>query len=405
MRILVISNFYPPYYAGGYELGCYEVMQALKERGHEVRVLASTYGLNHAQADRGIYRWLESDSGWKYKGFIDYKVKLLKKELNNQKAFKRIIGLFKPDLVYIWNLSGVSVSLAFMAQHMGLPVCYYVFDKWLSQWESDTWYSLWNRRFICQGRCREILFWLIGGVSGLCIPTGSLKLGQVQFASHYLKQACLTKGKSMLNAEVIHWGLDVNKYPYKKAICNPPRLLYVGQIVEHKGVHTAVEALKKIIQLPGYESITLTIAGGTRDAKYEINIKRMVSSLGLENNVRFMGFIPRENLSSVYQEHDILLFPSTWEEGFGIILLEGMSSGLAVVSTSTGGSAEILQDEINALVFPKEDADMCANQILRLMREPGLFEKIRYNGRRTVEGKFNFEPMINKIESLLCQLK
>jgi glycosyltransferase involved in cell wall biosynthesis len=78
-----------------------------------------------------------------------------------------------------------------------------------------------------------------------------------------------------------------------------------------------------------------------------------------------------------------------------------MSSGLAVVGKATGVSREILEDEVNALVFPKEDAEACSSQILRLMDGLKLLESIRQNGRKTIEERFSFEYMIEKIEDSL----
>jgi glycosyltransferase involved in cell wall biosynthesis len=171
--------------------------------------------------------------------------------------------------------------------------------------------------------------------------------------------------------------------------------LYVGQVTSLKGVHTAVEALKVIVKQPGHRSTTLTIVGGP---DYGNRIHRLVWSLGLENNVRFTGLVPREQLPSIYREHDILLFPSIWEEPFSLTLLEAMSSGLAVVSTNTGGSSEILRSEENALIFRKEDADTCAMQVIRLLEAPRLFDNLRRNARSTVERDFRLDDMVNKID-------
>ena len=73
-----------------------------------------------------------------------------------------------------------------------------------------------------------------------------------------------------------------------------------------------------------------------------------------------------------------------------------MSSGLAVVGTNTGGTTEILRDEVNALIFPKEDAEACATQIKRLTGDAELFSKIRLNGRQTVESQFRLEGMVDQ---------
>ncbi len=404
MRILVISNLYPPYYVGGYELGCRDVVEGLKARGHDVKVLTSTYKVGTAQQDGAVYRWLEADLEWvRPLKFHEYCFKLLKKEIINQRAFKRLCSVFKPNVVYMWNLTHVSLSLALMAQQAGFSVHYFVFDNWLSRWDSDPWYSLWNRqpRRVTSRLGKQSLRPILS-VAGLVVPSNSLDLRHVQFASLYLKQFALQAGKPVGEAKVIHWGVDANQYSYDKSVPhNPKQLLYVGQIVRHKGVHTAIQALKVIVQQPGYESATLTIVGGTIVPDYEAYVRGLVYSLGLESRVLFTGLIRRESLPPIYQEHDILIFPSVWDEPFGITLLEAMSSGLAVVGTDNGGSRDILEDEVNALVFPKEDTGACAMQVLRLMEDSELFERIRKHGRRMVEEKFRFESMMDKIERSL----
>ncbi len=401
MRILAISNYYPPYYIGGYELGCHDAVEGLKARGHDVKVLTSTYGVGKRECDGEIYRWLQEDLSWVIHRRVNF-AKLLRKEVNNQIAFKRLCAIFSPDVVYAWNLTHVCVSLAFIAQRIELPICYFVFDNWLSRWKKDSWYSMWNsrlRRII--SRFGKRLSGSLPSISDLFPASISLDLRNVQFASQYLQGFALQTGMQVKRAKVIHWGVDVNQYPYRRVPNNPKRLLYVGQIVRHKGLHTAVEALRLIVQQHGYRSVFLTVAGGTIVPDYEAYVRRLVSSLNLESNVHFLGFVSHESLPSVYQEHDILLFPSVWDEPFGITLLEGMSSGLAVVGTGTGGSSEILEDEVNALLFPKEDAKACSTQILRLMEDSELFEKLRRNARRTVEERFRFADMMNKIEDSL----
>jgi glycosyltransferase involved in cell wall biosynthesis len=237
--------------------------------------------------------------------------------------------------------------------------------------------------------------------SGVLPSASDLDLRGAQFASRYLKRVALESGKSIGDAKVIHWGLDVSQYPDKPASRHPHKLLYVGQIVEHKGVHTAVEALKILIEKYGRKATTLTIAGGSVIKPEETRVRNMVRDFGLENNVRLTGLLPREELPAVYQEHDIFLFPSVWDEPFGITLLESMASGLPVVGTGTGGSAEITQHEQNALLYPKGDAEACAAQVVRLMDDPTLFERMQQNGRRTVEEKFRFETTMDSIENAL----
>src|SRR5215210_2495475 len=104
MRILVISNFYPPHFIGGYEIGCRDVVEELKARGHQARVLTSTYGVGVPRHDGGVYRWLEADFESDAQAGVRGLIKLLRRESVNRRAINRLCKRFKPDLVYAWNL-------------------------------------------------------------------------------------------------------------------------------------------------------------------------------------------------------------------------------------------------------------------------------------------------------------
>lgn len=399
MNILVLSSLYPPHYVGGYELGCRDVVEGLKRRGHTIAVLTSTYGVTRPESDGEVFRWLRSDLGWDYDSAVGDRVRLLEKEIRNRRAFRRLVARFQPDLVYVWAMRSISLSLLFMAGQIGLPLCYFVSDDWLANWEGhDRWLL---RPHHPARRAFKAVLGMAADAFGGRAPIVTPDLRRVQFASEYLKQTALRRGKAVADAEVIHWGVDIGRFPYRPARPGgATRLLYVGQLAQPKGVHTAIEAFRLLAEDGNYD-ITLTIAGGTIFPEYAARLRSMVGSAGLEQRVHFTGLLPREQLPGLYQAHDILIFPSAWEEPFSITLLEALASGLAVVGTTTGGSAEILRHDINALVFPKEDAPACAAQIRRLLNQPGLFERVRLAGRQTVEQRFRIETMIERIEQSL----
>ena len=400
MRILVISNFYPPHFIGGYEIGCRDVVDALRSRGHDVRVLTSTHGVNGPQQEGHVYRWLASDRALQIGDSPADLPRVIRKELINRRAFDRVCRGFAPDVVYVWNATHISISVAVRARRMGMAVCYFISDHWLKGWESDALYALKRRT---PQRLHRRLLWrqlmALLHASGL-LPRDGPDLSRVQFASRFLQRAALEAGRPVADAEVIHWGIDLDRFPFNETANQPRRLLYVGQVTALKGVHTAVEALKRVIEQPRHRATVLTIVGGP---DYDDRIHRLVSALGLDGHVRFTGLVPREQLPAIYREHDVLVFPSVWDEPFSITLLEAMSCGLAVVATNTGGSPEILKDGVNALIFPKEDAAACARQVARLLDDAELFERIRREARRTVEEGFRLERMVDRIDLALKQ--
>ncbi|MBU1726652.1 MAG: glycosyltransferase family 4 protein, partial [Candidatus Omnitrophica bacterium] len=396
--------YYPPRVIGGYELACREAAQGLRAKGHKVCVLTSASGEDININDDGVYRLLKLDSEWSKASLPVSLLKLWGRELADKNTLRRIVKSFKPDIVYVWNMAHLAVSLVSLLQRMGLPVSFYVFDDWLSKWENDPWFAsltqnpagLLNRAFWHVFR----FFARITGTFALSLPG---ELSSAQFASEYLKKLTFDSVKSIKSCDVIAWGIDVGKYHYKSPSLNPVRLLFVGQIAAHKGIATVIRALEILNKRSG-NGFTLTIAGSFPVADYEGYIKELIVNLGLKDKVTITGQLSRESIISLYGQHDILIFPSVWDEPFGLVLLEAMASGLPVVATGTGGSSEIVRDGYNALIFPKEDAAACADRIQSLIKDKELFERIRANARRTVEEKFRLSLALDKIESSLKKL-
>jgi glycogen(starch) synthase len=243
---------------------------------------------------------------------------------------------------------------------------------------------------------RAVLCW----IDGTCHDVGVFPtLRHALFASEYLRRVHGGTGLEIVGAKVVPWGIDTSRFKDSTGRSGPPRrLLYAGQLVEHKGVHTAVEALQLLRKTHGCSELSLTLVGGAPYPEYEQRLRSTVDAWGLREHVSFLGALPREELPKIYGSHDILLFPSIWQEPFGIVLLEAMAAAMAVVATGTGGSAEIVRHELNALTFPAGDAVSCANRVLRLLREPGLCSKLGEAARRTVTERFPLKRTIDAIE-------
>jgi glycosyltransferase involved in cell wall biosynthesis len=222
----------------------------------------------------------------------------------------------------------------------------------------------------------------------------------VYFASQYLKERTLA-GKAVEAAKVIYWGVDISRFRFKRDTFNPLRLLYVGQLMPHKGIHTAIEAMACLEEAGASAGLTLDIVGGSTQPQYVRDLERLVRQYNLATNVTFCGTSSREEIASWYQDHDVLLFASEWEEPFSITLLEAMASGLGIVATMTGGTAEIVRQDENALVFQARDARACAREIRRFLENRDLYEAIRRRARQTVEEHFQLQSMIDQLEELL----
>jgi glycosyltransferase involved in cell wall biosynthesis len=88
-------------------------------------------------------------------------------------------------------------------------------------------------------------------------------------------------------------------------------------------------------------------------------------------------------MAALYRSADVVLFPSEWNEPFGIVGLEAMACAVPVVATGTGGSGEYLAHESNCLLFEKGDPDALADAVRRLAGDAGLRRRLVAAGRAT----------------------
>ena len=125
---------------------------------------------------------------------------------------------------------------------------------------------------------------------------------------------------------------------------------------------------------------------------------RLAEELGFAPAVTMLGAQDQGGLVRLYHQHQVLVFPSEWDEPFGIVLVEAMACGLPVMCSGTGGSAEIVDGATTGLRFRPGDPDDLAAKALELLRHPELRERLAHQGRRRVEQEYDVERMVDAIE-------
>jgi len=145
----------------------------------------------------------------------------------------------------------------------------------------------------------------------------------------------------------------------------PVRILSVGRLIERKGQHHLIDAARLLCDRgqAGFE----VVLAGTGDS--EGALKEQVAQAGLQDRVRFLGFVSREEMPDVYAAADLFVLPS-YNEGMSVALLEAMASGLPVVVTPTGGTEELLDG--NGFMVPWADAAALAETVGKLIGSPEL---------------------------------
>ncbi|CZF77481.1 glycosyltransferase [Grimontia marina] len=143
------------------------------------------------------------------------------------------------------------------------------------------------------------------------------------------------------------------------------QLLAVGRITEQKDYSTLINAIPKILK---YREVSLTIVGGIFCEKEYSKLKALITSLGIESCVHFVGYT--DNVAEYYKSADIFVLSSAWE-GFGNVIVEAMAFGLPVVATNCNyGPSEILEDGRYGRLAPVSDSYSLAKAILEEAERP-----------------------------------
>jgi len=160
-------------------------------------------------------------------------------------------------------------------------------------------------------------------------------------------------------------------------------LLYVGRLMEEKGVFDLVSA---IAYLESDRDVHLRLVGGGPHAD---RLRRYVLERGLGDRVQLCGYVSGDALWALYASADLFVLPTYWKEGFPTVLAEAMSMGLPIVTTPVRGAVDHLQDGVNAVFVPPRDPLELAAVIACLLDDPSLRHSMSKNNRERVA---DFDP-------------
>ncbi len=187
------------------------------------------------------------------------------------------------------------------------------------------------------------------------------------------------------NSAVIPNWVDVERFNWMPhALHDPVSIGLLGQISPHKGHGAAIDAMRQLGS--GYR----LIIAGKGDADYTAELKQKASGLAVE----FPGFV---SVPEFFEKTDILIVPS-WDEPFGIVLLEAMASGVPVIATNRGGPAEIISSPEHGVLIPPHDPKALAEAISLLASDETRRTSIVRNARHQVDEKFDARKIIPHIE-------
>jgi glycosyltransferase involved in cell wall biosynthesis len=408
MRILFISNFYPPHALGGMEIRCGETVARLEARGHRCRVLTSRYGSDGASAATDdVVRALHLEADLNYYRPQDFFLQRPGHARANRQALRRQIDIFQPDIIFVWGMWNLSPHVAYWAeQAMPGLVAYAVAGYWpMEPGVHEAYWQLPAQHVLSEVLKAPLRRWVLRKLTKERAAY-TLKLEHVACVSEYVRQKLLASGALPHGARVIYNGIDPRPF---MAVANPSpprdgmRLVCVGNLVPHKGVHTAIEALGLLRRQNKLNDLHLTLVGGGHP-DYETHLRELVHRRHLSAHVAFYGRVPRKQVADILAAHDVFLFTSVYEEPIARSVMEAMAAGLVVIGTPVGGQQEMLEHGVNALVYAPDDAEALAARIMQLEDDRALSDRLSAAGRQTVLDRFTLQRMVDEMEAWLEEI-
>ncbi len=408
MRILLLSNLFPPNVVGGAEILAYDVATELEKLGHEVLVLTSYHGLSRATGNGHIWRTLQifpTAHFDKHRPVIQQVNQLSNYYRRyhcpaNARELQRVVAKTQPDILYIWEITGIGVtSLMKRLEHSAIPVVFHLGSYWMVYAnQPDTEQS--------RVRASKLKQWLIGSFP---VP----KHASMIAVSNTVKQQYVEAGFNPEQIEVIYNGvdprfLDVPRIDQPGRTARAPfQLLYVGRLRVEKGISVLLKALDLLAQereMTGNEKFSIHLhIFGSGDEIYLDELQDFMQEKHLSSTVTFHGNVPQDELIAYYDSSDLMLVPSLWQEPFGLVIAEAMARKLPVIASNLGGPAEILTHDVDGLLVKPGDEQQLAQAIRLLMEHPEKRQQLGEAARQTVRTRFTIEQNARQVERHLKQ--
>lgn len=392
MRVLLVSNLYPPYWIGGYEQIAQWVSQGLRERGHDVQVLT---GRGPAlMGDPSIRTGLDVDQpalvemhqgdGIAFPGGLLEGIRRHVLSPRNFDACRRILSSFRPDLLSFWNASFVTFSPLLAARLSRIPAVVHLSDVAANPFRNP-------HPPAFPAPLRAAARWTVDRLVRLARPA------RFVVPSRFLRDRLVGReGLPADRVDVLHWPVEpsISRSAPETARAGPARrFLCVGSLVPEKGPQVLLAAFREALR--ERPDLSLSFAGeGPRAYVSELR----ASASGLP--VRFLGRLERAAVTRAYREHDALVLPSIWDEPFAVVPLEAMALGLPVIATAAGGTPEAVQDGRTGILVPPRDPAALRAAILRVAGEPLWTASLAASGQAWAHGTLAFPLFMDRLERL-----
>lgn len=394
MNILIVTESFYPDDVGGVHSCVYNLAKGLVKKGHGVWLMTLKLKSNAPSNENiegiNIFRYNSATTG----GLIYFRRPLFS-ILNSCALFKKLSREIKFDII---NFNSVLPAFGITLSGKSKKISK-IFTFHASMYQEV---MIQSRKKRYAFFLNPIIFLAIRLIEKICLK----KSNKIIVLSQFNRQQ-LFKLYNVEPAKIalIPGGVDIEKFkpsPEAKSIREnlklPPNkiiILTVRRLVVRMGLEELVYAMKKVVEK---EKNVLLIIGG--DGFLRSELQRLIETLNLKDNIVLLGPVSSDDLILYYQASDFFVLPTQYLEGFGIVTLEALASGLPVLGTPIGGTKEILERLDKSLLFKSASIEDITNGIKNFISEKEQWHKMGSRCREYVISNYSWEKIVSDNENL-----
>lgn len=375
MRICIITYSYPPYTIGGADIYAHQISEKLSKKGNEVIVITtkpysglssikpSIDNINGIKVYRfyplNIFSWINIAKKSMFQKIVWHLLDLW--NLHVFFVVRHILKNEKPDIVHVQTPLWVSLSVFNAVKSLKLPLIFTLHDFILLCRKG---HLLNSNNQLCHNPKKICEFYqlftkiIVDNAPDIVIAPSKLVL------DIFKKKDYFKNSKYIL----LPHGIDISSKLTKKEL-NCINVLYVGSLVEHKGVHVLIKAFKKL----NHDNIILNIIGkGENEKKLKILAKS-------DKRIIFNGYKSRNEVNDFYKKANICVFPSLSYETFGLVVLESFKYGTPVIGSNVSSYNDLIEEGFNGFLFEKGNINELVEILSKIMNDPSILIELGNN--------------------------
>ena len=399
MRILVVTNLYPPQELGGYGRCIADFVWGLIQNGNSVGVLCSNAdyldseesSVSHKGSNGEIViRELKLKGSYK-DGVTEYTDSTICAAIDDFNI--SLIGgidMSQWDGILVGNLDLLGSRFLQALTSSKLPVLHHISFTSLPfsvhEFPGSSNYSILAASQCVRENIRK---------SGVLVD---------EFNVVYPGARCeLFSSDNSSLSYALQYALSLAERGYSLgSVENPLKIGFAGLLMGSKGLHTLVLAALQLA-VTGI-SIQINIAGAEFQSNYKSRLQAIVDDAGMHGLINFVGQLDRKRLSRFWELHHLGVFPSIHPEAFGIVGAEIMASGVALITSGVGGSSELI-DHNSGFTFKADSPEDLSKVIKSVRNKPDLIARVARNGKERAHTMFSVVRSSEKIQKIFLKAK